>query len=134
MEEFVDNVKILINALGYKVLEPYTQADSPPTSTDDEVLSLSAGKANATGKVTNEGLVVFEGATVNEKLSVKLQSASMQKLRQRLFDAAKVRDLTTTEDILFSRSSVAADFIYCDINQHVSSCGQCIEVLLKDHN
>ena len=35
----------------------------------------------------------------------------MQKLRQKLFDAGKVKDLTTTEDILFSSSSAAADFI-----------------------
>lgn len=111
MEEFVDNVKVLINALGYKVLEPYAQTDSPSTSTDDEVLSLSTGSASATGKVTTEGFVVFEGATVNEKTSVKSLSASMQKLRQKLFDAGKVKDLTTTEDILFSSSSAAADFI-----------------------
>lgn len=111
MEEFVDNVKVLINALGYKVLEPYAQADSPSTSTDDEILSLSTGSARATGKVTTEGFVVFEGATVNEKTSVKSLSASMQKLRQKLFDAGKVKDLTTTEDILFSSSSAAADFI-----------------------
>lgn len=35
----------------------------------------------------------------------------MQKLRQKLFDAGKVKDLMTTEDILFSSSSAAADFI-----------------------
>ena len=28
MEEFVDNIKILISALGYKVLEPMLQSDS----------------------------------------------------------------------------------------------------------
>lgn len=27
MEEFVDNVKILINALGYKVLEPFAHIE-----------------------------------------------------------------------------------------------------------
>ena len=37
MEEFVDNVKVLINALGYKVLEPFAQAESPSTKTDDEI-------------------------------------------------------------------------------------------------
>ena len=52
MEEFVYNVKVLINALGYKVLEPYAQADSLSTSTDEEVLSLSTGSASATGKIT----------------------------------------------------------------------------------
>ena len=71
MEEFVDNVKILINALGYKVLEPFAQMESASTMTDDEVLSLSTGSASTSGKV---------------------------------------KELKTTEDILFFSSSAAVDF------------------------
>ena len=111
MEEFVDNVKVLINALGYKVLEPFAQADSPTIKTDDETLYLSTGTASASGKVTIEGFVVFAGAILNEKTSVKSLSAGMQKMRQHIFDSDKVADLVTTEDILFSSSSAAADFI-----------------------
>jgi hypothetical protein len=66
---------------------------------------------NATGKVTSEGFVVFAGSTVNGKISVKSLSVGMQKLRQKLFNSDKVKDLITTEDILFSSSSAAADFI-----------------------
>lgn len=111
MEEFVDNVKILINALGYKVLEPFAQVDSSTSTVDDELLFITSGSVNATGKVTAEGFVVFAGATVNEKMSVKSLSIGMQKQRQKLFDSPKVNDLVTTEDILFSSSSAAADFI-----------------------
>ncbi len=111
MEEFVDNVKILINALGYKVLEPFAQMDSSTTSVDDELLYITSGSVNATGKVTAEGFVVFAGATVNEKMSVKSLSPGMLKQRQKLFDSSKVENLITTEDILFSSSSAAADFI-----------------------
>lgn len=67
MEEFIDNVKILINALGYKVLEPFAQIESTSATMDDEVLSLTTSSANAIGKVTTEGFVVFGGASVNEK-------------------------------------------------------------------
>lgn len=111
MEEFVDNVKILINALGYKVLEPFVQVDSSTTIVDDEVLYITSGYVSATGKVTSEGFVVFAGATLNEKTSVKSLSAGMQKQRQKLLDSSKVDGLVTTEDILFSSSSAAADFI-----------------------
>ena len=111
MEEFVDNVKILINALGYKVLESFAQVDSSTMSIDDELLYITSGSVNATGKVTAEGFVVFAGATVNEKMSVKSLSPGMLKQRQKLFDSSKVDNLTTTEDILFSSSSAAADFI-----------------------
>ena len=82
MEEFVDNVKILINALGYKVLEPFAQVDSSTATVDDELLFITSGSVNATGKVTAEGFVVFAGATVNEKMSVKSLSAGMQKQSQ----------------------------------------------------
>ncbi len=111
MEEFIDNVKILINALGYKVLEPLVQAESADSSVDDEVLYITSGSVHASGRVTAEGFVVFAGATVNEKTSVKSLNAGMQKLRQKLFEAGKVENLVTTEDILFSSSSAAADFI-----------------------
>ena len=111
MEEFVDNVKILINALGYKVLEPFVQMDASTTSVDDELLYIKSGSVNATGKVTTEGFVVFAGATVNEKMALKSLSPGMLKQRQKLFDSSKVENLNTTEDILFSSSSAAADFI-----------------------
>ena len=111
MEEFVDNVKILINALGYKVLEPFAQVDPSNDTVDDKLLYITSGSVNATGKVTAEGFVVFAGATLNEKMSVRSLSAGMQKQRQKLFDSSKVNKLVTTEDILFSSSSAAADFI-----------------------
>ena len=111
MEEFIDNVKILINALGYKLLEPFSQVESSASETDDEILYLTSGSAKATGKVTTEGFVVFEGAVVNEKTSTKSLSVGMQKLRQTLIDSDKVQNWKTTEDILFSSSSGAADFI-----------------------
>lgn len=111
MEEFVDNIKVLINALGYKVLEPFVQANSPATKTDDETFSLSSGSASAYGKVTTEGFVVFTGARINEKTSTKSLSTGMQKMRQKILESGKVENLVTTEDILFSSSSAAADFI-----------------------
>lgn len=111
MEEFVDNVKILINALGYKVLEPFAQVDSSSSKVEDELLYIKSGSVNATGKVTSEGFVVFAGATVNEKTSANSLTTGMLKQRQKLFDSSKVDNLTTTEDILFSSSSAAANFI-----------------------
>lgn len=111
MEEFVDNVKTLINALGYKVLEPVLLVDSAATTADDELLFIATGGATATGRVTAEGFVVLKGATVNEKVSVKSLSAGMVKLREKYLKEGKVENLVTTEDLLFSSSSAAADFV-----------------------
>ena len=45
MNEFVDNIKILINALGYKVLEPFAQYDVQGSTKDDELLYISEKSA-----------------------------------------------------------------------------------------
>ena len=111
MEEFIDNVKVLINALGYKVLEPLVQTGTVATQADDEVLYVSVGTANASGKVTTEGFVVLEGSVINQKTSEKSLSPGIQKLRQRMVDLRKVQDWVKKEDILFSSSSAAASFI-----------------------
>ena len=111
MDEFVDNVKVLINALGYKVLEPIARVESSSAKVDDDILYIESGSANATGKVTTEGFVIFEGSSLNEKTSTKSLTIAMQKLRQKIFDSGKVQNLKTTEDILFSSSSAAAVFI-----------------------
>lgn len=111
MEEFVDNVKILINALGYKVLEPLLQTNREISGAEDEKLFIAAGGASAAGIVTAEGFVVFKGSTVNEKTSSKSLSPGLKKLRDKLFAEGKVDNLITTEDILFSSSSAAADFV-----------------------
>ncbi len=118
MEEFLDNIKILISALGYKVLEPVhpkkVVADAPSTatmgSTDDDLLYLSAGSANAVGTVTSEGFVVLKGAVINEKTNTSLSEASGKK-RDELIAEGKIKGLTAVEDLLFSSASAAATVI-----------------------
>lgn len=62
MEEFIDNVMVLINALGYKVLEPIAQSNSP-SLLDDAVLSLNVGNAQARAMITTEEFVLMAGTT-----------------------------------------------------------------------
>ena len=110
MEEFIDNVRILINALGYKVLEPTVHND-PNSTVDDEALFLNLGNASGKGMVTTEGFVLFAGAVLNEKTSEKSLSKGATTLRKKHLASNKVKDYVTTEDILFSSSSAAADFV-----------------------
>lgn len=110
MEEFIDNVRILINALGYKVLEPTVHND-PNSSVDDETLFLNLGNTSGKGMVTTEGFVLFAGAVLNEKTSEKSLSKGATTLRKKHLASNKVKDYVTTEDILFSSSSAAADFV-----------------------
>ena len=110
MEEFIDNVRILINALGYKVLEPTVHND-PSSTVDDGTLFLNLGNAFGKGMVTTEGFVLFAGAVLNEKTSEKSLSKGAATLRRKHLASNKVKDFVTTEDILFSSSSAAADFV-----------------------
>lgn len=110
MEEFIDNVRILINALGYKVLEPTVHND-PNSTVDDEALFLNLGNASGKGMITTEGFVLFAGAVLNEKTSEKSLSKGAATLRKKHLASNKVKDFVTTEDILFSNSSAAADFV-----------------------
>ena len=110
MDEFIDNIKVLINALGYKVLEPLIKKPEEG-SADDGMLYINTGKASAEGQVTSEGFVVLAGAVINEKTSVKSLAKGMIKLRKKHMESDRVQDLKTTEDILFSSSSAAAGFV-----------------------
>lgn len=110
MEEFIDNVRILINALGYKVLEPTVHND-PNSTVNDEALFLNLGNASGKGMLTTEGFVLFAGAVLNEKTSGKSLSKGAATLRKKHLASNKVKDFVTTEDILFSSSSAAADFV-----------------------
>lgn len=130
MDEFLENIKVLISALGYKVLEPLVQSsvlptttnaitppaasdppDSPsaPAATADNLLYLSSGSASAKGMITAEGFVVLAGSIINQA-SLPSLTPSITQLRSSLMKS-KVQDLTTTEDLLFSSPSAAARFV-----------------------
>lgn len=114
MEEFIDNVKILISTLGYKVLDPMIQPKNETSTASDETQELSMKMINsgASGKgiVTAEGFVLFKGARVNKEHQKSL-SLGMRKLRDKILATDKIKDGVTVEDILFSSSSAAASFI-----------------------
>ena len=109
MDEFTDNIKILVNALGYKVLEPLLKKNEKDTGVGR--LYIKTGNAYAEGQVTSEGFVVLAGARINEKTSVRSLAKGMVKLRKKHMESERVEDLKTTEDILFSSSSAAADLV-----------------------
>ena len=110
MEEFIDNIKILINALGYKVLEPLVDNASTNSNKENKILSIETKETSAKGVVTNEGFVLLKDAKIKKEISKSL-SSGVRKLREKYITEGKVVSETTTEDILFSSSSAAADFV-----------------------
>ena len=62
MTEFISNLRMLINTLGYKVLEPF--ADRAERQKDLYFIKSARG-ANGKAVVTNEGVIYTEGTNVS---------------------------------------------------------------------
>ncbi len=110
MEEFIDNMKILLGALGCEALEPL-DIEAEDDQDDDNHFYVSIGNVVAEGEATADGFVVFKGATINEKTSTKSLGKGTVELRESLINSDKVENNTTTENILFTSPSAAADFL-----------------------
>lgn len=111
MEEFLDNMKIILGTLGCEALEPL-DIQSENTSTDnDRRFYISVGNVKAEGEVTADGFVVYKGATMNEKTSVKSLGKHAAEKRNAIIASDKVEALTTKENMLFTSPSAAAHFL-----------------------
>lgn len=110
MEEFLDNVKILVNALGHKIFEERREYKTKIKQQDVFFISAPRG-ANAQGAPTSEGFVVFKGSKVATS-TVASYTPSMIKLRQNLIDTGKIiaagSDLELVDDYIFGSPSTAA--------------------------
>ncbi|MCM1495561.1 MAG: GIY-YIG nuclease family protein [Bacteroides sp.] len=112
MEEFLDNMKIILGTLGCEALEPLDiQPDNNSVSESDRHFYVSVGNVTAEGEVTADGFVVFKGATMNERTSDKSLGKNAAEKRDAIIASDKVDNLTTTENMLFTSPSAAADFL-----------------------
>lgn len=117
MEEFVDNVKIVISALGYKVLEPLNKPIVISSECGEKVeledLSLhlertikGVGKVEADGVRTSEGFVVLQGSRIAVEDDDTIPAVLKEQRRK-----VSVVDGVLQEDVLFSSPSYAAMFV-----------------------
>lgn len=108
MEEFIDNVKILINTLGYKVLVPV------PKATDDTVYLYCKGtEANAKGFVSTGGFTVLSGSKISDHTvpSLETQGKGYFNLRNTLIKEEVIKDGVFQKGYEFSAPSAASAVI-----------------------
>ena len=108
MEEFIDNVKILINTLGYKVLVPV------PKATDETIYLYCKGSgASAKGFVSAGGFTVLEGSTISDHTvpSLETKGKSYYNLRNALIKDGTISDRVFTRDYEFKAPSAASAVI-----------------------
>ena len=105
MEEFIDNVKILINTLGYKVLVPV------PKATDETIYLFCKGSgASAKGFVSAGGFTVLEGSTVSDHIvpSLETRGKTYYNLRNALVNEGIIADRAFTRNYEFNAPSAAS--------------------------
>ena len=108
MTDYLANLKILINTMGYKLLDPLASQGEKQR----QVYQIKAARgANAKAVITNEGVVVLRGSEIAES-EVPSMPSSFAKIRNRLVNegvvAVKDGKLIFNEEYLFSSPSTAA--------------------------
>lgn len=117
MEEFVDNVKVLISALGYKVLEAFNKPvllqENVEKNENKETLKFhlertikNVGKVIADGNRTSEGFVVLSGSMI-----ASTDDNTIPVILKERRAKANITNGILQEDMLFSSPSYAAMFV-----------------------
>ena len=109
MEEFIDNIKLLVNTLGHKVFEE--KRDFKPKLKQQIFYIKAARGADAQGEPTSDGFVVFKGSKAAGSTVASL-TPSFLTLRQRLIKESVLVEKEDyyefPDDYIFSSPSTAA--------------------------
>ena len=115
MEEFLENMKILVNALGHKLFEGKREnQNNDIKQTEEFTLTNPREKASAIGVPTSEGFVVFKGSVFSTTTTPKIPPGLL-KVRDELIRTGKAllvgENYQMTEDYVFTSPSQAAGVI-----------------------
>lgn len=112
MEEFIENIKMLVNTLGHKLFDE--KREIKPQQKQDNFYIKAARGADGQGVQTSEGFVVFKGSKVAVE-TVKSFPTNFVKIRNKLIDENillhKGEYYEVMEDYLFSSPSTAAAIV-----------------------
>ncbi len=109
MEEFIDNIKLLVNTLGHKVFDE--KRDFKPKQKQQTFFLKAARGADAQGEPTSDGFVVFKGSKAAGSTVASI-TPSFLTLRQKLIKDGVLVDkgeyFEFPDDYIFSSPSTAA--------------------------
>jgi predicted GIY-YIG superfamily endonuclease len=105
MEEFIENVKILISTLGYKVLVP-----APQATNETIYLYCKGSGANAKGFVSAGGFTVLKDSVISDHIvpSLETRGKTYYILRNKLESDGTILDGKFTRNYEFSAPSAAS--------------------------
>lgn len=91
MEEFIEYIKILINTMGFKVFEPLIKQELANSSNDEKLYINATRGANAKGKRTSDGFVVFRNSEIATDTVKSYREKGLNKLRDELIENEIIR-------------------------------------------
>lgn len=108
MEEFIDNVKILVNTLGYKVLLPF-----PKASEKTEYLYCKGSGVEARGFTSNGGFTVVKDSKISPSTvpSMETRCASYFALRNTLIQEEIIKENIFVKNYEFNSPSAASSVV-----------------------
>jgi len=109
MEEYIQNAKLMLNAMGHKVLEPVIAHGSGDKS--EKFYIKGARGADGTGKPTFDGFVVLKGSSICREVTPTMMK-SIAALREICIADGRINsDFKLQEDMIFKSPSSAAVFV-----------------------
>ena len=105
MDEFIDNMRLILSVLGHKVLEPTTSH-----SREKEQLFFLKARSGvmATGKLSSEGFSVMKDSVISKNTAASIPQAALKKRRQLMDKGVIDPEFRFTQDWPFSSPSLAA--------------------------
>jgi hypothetical protein len=114
MEEFLDNIRLLINTLGYSIFEEIRNTQQQEQEELYTFYIEAARGADAKGQLTNEGFAVLKGSEIANSPTNSFPN-NWKKLRNELIENKTIINidgkLIFNEDYLFSSPSSAAAIV-----------------------
>lgn len=108
LEEFIYNAKILVNALGHKTFESYSE-ERTNEKDNNPIFYISAGDGKASMVATSDGYVLQKGSYIHKTPAESLNNGIKKKVEQSR-NAGEIKENILQNDKLFSSSSSAAAF------------------------
>ncbi len=108
LEEFIYNAKILVNALGHKTFESYSEKQTNGKD-DNPIFYISAGDGKASMMATSDGYVLQKGSCIHRTPARSLNKGIKKKVDQSR-KLGEIKENILQNDKLFSSSSSVAAF------------------------
>lgn len=111
LQEFINNAKLLVNTLGYKVFDTIEDTVVKHSNTEQYFFIKAARGADAKGLMVSDGFAVMKGSVIANS-TVQSMSDSLNKLRNSLIKKGIIDgNFKLTRDYIFTSPSLASAIV-----------------------